>query len=129
MTHNIKIRLQYADAIIDGRKTFEVRKNDRGYNAGDKVKFDVISDDGELTMYHYPLHPLNNAVYEITYVHSGLGLEKDYVVFGLKPIEEEKESLSQPIEINCLNCKRNCQIFPSDGVCNRPEYYEPKCNE
>ena len=95
MTHNIKIRLQYADAIIDGRKTFEVRKNDRGYNAGDKVKFEVISDDGELDLYydgelgmHYPLHPLNNAIYEITYVHSGLGLEKDYVVFGIKEYKE-----------------------------------------
>lgn len=98
MTHNIKIKLQYADAIIDGRKTFEVRKNDRGYNAGDKVKFDVISDDDEFALCHYPLHPLNNAIYEITYVHSGLGLEKDYVVFGLKTIEEEKESLSKQIE-------------------------------
>ena len=98
MTHNIKIRLQYADAIIDGRKTFEVRKNDRGYNAGDKVKFDVISDDDELTMVHYPLHPLNDKVYEITYVYSGFGLELYYVVFGLKPIEEEKESLSKQIE-------------------------------
>ncbi len=84
MTHNIKILLQYADAIIDGRKTFEIRKNDRGYNVGDKVKFDVISYVGELAYYHNPLHPLNDKVYEITYVHSGLGLKKDYVVFGIK---------------------------------------------
>ena len=26
-------------------------------------------------------------------MHSGLGLKKDYVVFGLKPIEEEKETV------------------------------------
>lgn len=89
MTHNIKIQLQYADAIIDGRKTFEVRKNDRGYNAGDKVKFDVVSYVNELTMYHCPKHPLNNAIYEITYVHSGLGLKKDYVVFGIKEYKEQ----------------------------------------
>ena len=38
MEHVIKILEPYADAIVEGRKKFEVRKNDRGYNAGDTVK-------------------------------------------------------------------------------------------
>lgn len=33
MTHDLKIQKQFADAVLDGRKTFEVRSNDRGYNA------------------------------------------------------------------------------------------------
>ena len=37
------------------------------------------------------------------------------------PATEEKQ-----IEKNCDNCKRNCRIFPSDGVCNHPDLYEPK---
>ncbi len=83
MTHTIKIAESYADAIIDGRKTFEVRKNDRGYNAGDKVRFKVIYKDGCL----FTSHPLNEKIYQITYVHSGLGLEKGYVVLSIKEIE------------------------------------------
>lgn len=84
MTHIIKILDSYADAIIDGRKNFEVRLNDRGYNAGDYVVFKVIYKDGCI----FDSHPLNEKRYMITYVHSGLGLEKDYVVFGIKEQEE-----------------------------------------
>ena len=80
MVHDIKIKEQYADAIIDGRKTFEVRLNDRGYNAGDEVRFKVFSDD-RLRKY---THPIDSHLYVITYVHSGYGLEKDFVVFGIE---------------------------------------------
>lgn len=79
MTHIIKIQKPYADAVLDGRKNFEVRLNDRGYNAGDKVLFTVM--DGDFSNLS---HPLNKKGYDITYVHSGLGLEQGYVVFGIK---------------------------------------------
>lgn len=36
-THELKIRPDYYQAIIDGRKPFEVRDNDRGYSPGDEV--------------------------------------------------------------------------------------------
>ena len=35
MVHNIKIRESFAEAVMRGDKTFEVRKNDRGYQKGD----------------------------------------------------------------------------------------------
>ena len=84
MLHEIKIHVSYANAIIEGRKNFEVRFNDRGYNAGDKVQFRVY--DG---IYHKHEHPLEARIYNITYVHSGLGLKKDYVVFAIEPTKEE----------------------------------------
>lgn len=34
-THRLKVLIKYADAIMNGTKTFEVRKNDRGYEVGD----------------------------------------------------------------------------------------------
>ena len=80
MTHYIKILEQYADAIVEGRKNFEVRLNDRGYNAGDRVVFSVITDYGLTNMHH----ALWEKHFEITYVHSGLGMQNDYVVFGIK---------------------------------------------
>lgn len=37
MTHELKIQPKYFRAILDGKKNFEIRKNDRGYKVGDKV--------------------------------------------------------------------------------------------
>jgi ASC-1-like (ASCH) protein len=37
MTHELKILPEYFDAVCDGTKTFEIRKNDRGYRVGDLV--------------------------------------------------------------------------------------------
>lgn len=36
-THELKIDPQYFEAIADGRKTFEIRKNDRNYKVGDRL--------------------------------------------------------------------------------------------
>ena len=80
MLHVLKIEEPYADAIIEGRKNFEVRVNDRGYNAGDKVQYKVTYTDGCA----FSSHPLNRKFYEISYVHSGLGMDSRYVAFGIK---------------------------------------------
>lgn len=37
MHHELKIAPAYFEAVISGRKTFEIRKDDRGYQAGDTV--------------------------------------------------------------------------------------------
>ena len=83
MKHIIKISEPYADAVFDGRKNFEVRLNDRGYNAGDEIEFSVVEIGGYCRVF---THPLNDKRYRITYVHSGLGLKEGYVVFGIKEI-------------------------------------------
>lgn len=36
-THTVKILPEYYEAVSSGKKLFEVRKNDRGYNAGDFI--------------------------------------------------------------------------------------------
>lgn len=81
--HRIKIRESFADAVYSGDKSFEVRKNDRGYQKGDYVDFVVLYDD----MTEYIDHPLSKKRYEITYVLSGWGLEEGYCVFGIRPVE------------------------------------------
>jgi hypothetical protein len=37
MHHELKILPAYFEAVIDGRKTFEIRKDDRGFQSGDTV--------------------------------------------------------------------------------------------
>lgn len=86
MTHEIKITEVFADAVISGRKTFEIRKNDRGYNVGDLIHFHVVDDYGLSVR-----HDLNFFLYQISYVLSGWGLQPDYVVFGIQRVEEAKK--------------------------------------
>lgn len=87
LLHKIKIQESYADAIVEGRKTFEVRLNDRGYNAGDFVQFQVVEQ--RLSVLCNTTHKLNNMQFVITYVYSGKGLDSQYVVFGIKPVKVE----------------------------------------
>ena len=86
MKHVIKIDKPYADAIAEGRKTFEVRINDRGYNAGDLVVF-IVKDDGFTVLGH----PIADKKYVITYVHSGLGMADRYVAFSIRAAGKEEE--------------------------------------
>lgn len=46
MIHQLKIQEAFAEAILCGEKTFEVRVNDRGFQKGDHVVFNVIDQAG-----------------------------------------------------------------------------------
>lgn len=81
MNHQIKIREEYADAVLSGDKSFEVRENDRGYQKGDTVRFQVI-DNLSLPI----KHPLNDREFLITYVLSGWGLKDNWVAFSIEQI-------------------------------------------
>lgn len=86
--HEIKIAEDYADAVLDGSKTFEIRRNDRGYQKGDLIKFIVIDRDLSLKVSE---HGLNDRLYKITYVHSGLGMADGYVALSIEPKEWKYE--------------------------------------
>lgn len=87
MIHNLKIRSCFADAVLSGEKNFEIRYNaDRGFQKGDIVRFNVIDDEGNPTS-----HPLRRETFDITYVFSGVGLKPEYVVFGIKKLEGERD--------------------------------------
>lgn len=61
-THRLKIFVKYADAIMSGAKTFEIRKNDRDYEVGDSIVFNVVADDCH-SFEEAVRHPLNGATY------------------------------------------------------------------
>jgi ASC-1-like (ASCH) protein len=81
MIHEIKILKNYADRILSGEKDFEVRLNDRDYQKGDILKFTVLTQKDGLVIADYDLKR------RIKYIHTGLGMEKDYVILGLLEVE------------------------------------------
>lgn len=87
--HQLKIEKEYADAVYDGTKTFEVRLNDRDYRVGDLITFVVVEDNRSL-----------GKTYEITYVFNGgeYGLDKDYVVLSIKDCEKINEEMQKTLE-------------------------------
>ena len=84
MTHEIKLKLDFVDAVNSGQKSFEVRKNDRGYQTGDLIRFLPLDEDGDLM----EDHPLHKKLFRITYLLSGWGIEKDYVVFSIAEVRD-----------------------------------------
>ena len=86
MIHQLKINESFANAVLRGDKTFEVRENDRGFQTGDFVMFTVLYNSDGLEMIN---HPLSKRLYEITYVLSGWGIKEGYVVFGIKRVNSK----------------------------------------
>lgn len=85
MTHKLKLNEAFADAVLSGNKSFEIRRNDRGFQKGDFITFQVVTGPAELPVYVY--HELNRRAYKITYVLSGWGLQEGYVALGIKEID------------------------------------------
>ena len=80
MMHELKIQVPFADAIVEGRKTFELRYNDRGFQAGDEVRFHAVVNGLGTS------HPINDRRYAITYVLGGWGLKDDWVALSIREL-------------------------------------------
>lgn len=84
--HKLKTTARYWDAVADGRKTFEVRKNDRAFQTGDILVLEKWDDDGG----YYITEPESRFTAmsirkRITYLLQGgqFGIEPGYCVLGL----------------------------------------------
>ncbi len=76
--HQLKVLPEFFEGLISGLKTFELRKNDRGYAVGDTL---VLREwDAALRMFTG-----HDVVREVTYVLEGgqYGLDAGYVILGL----------------------------------------------
>jgi hypothetical protein len=81
MHHNLKIHPAYFEAVSDGRKTFEVRKNDRTFQVYDTVQLREWNPTAD----GYTGRKIDC---RITYVLSAFhGIEAGYIVFGITKIE------------------------------------------
>lgn len=80
--HIVKIAKDYAMAVIDGRKRFEIRKNDRDYKPGDLLIMRVFHPEKGFL----PFHPI---VSEITYL-TDYEQKEGYVVLGIRVYKPEE---------------------------------------
>ena len=86
--HRLKVLIKYADAILNGTKTSEIRKNDRGFKVGDEIVFDVVSNEG-ISIGAAVRHPLNGATYRIDYILDDFeGLAQKYVALAISKEDE-----------------------------------------
>lgn len=91
--HKLKLRKEFVQPVLEGKKTFEVRLNDRNYRVGDTLKFiPVEAVDGEKQeVKRISMPEIEDMVFEITYILEGWGLQDNYVVFAFKNKEEKYE--------------------------------------
>ena len=75
--HVLKTINPYFQDVWDGKKDFEVRKNDRNFEVGQIIKLE-----------EYGSNRFNFILKEIKYILPGgqYGIDKDYVVLGLKDV-------------------------------------------
>jgi ParB family chromosome partitioning protein len=81
MKHRIKIGQEFLTHILEGKKTFEVRKNDRDYQVGDTIYFMPLENDRKVDVY---ADGYKGQDFTILYVHQGLGMQEGYCVLGIK---------------------------------------------
>lgn len=75
-THELKTIWAFWEAVADGTKTFELRKNDRDFQTGDRLRL-VRTVPGK------PDEEKRVIERTVTYVLSGWGLKTGFVVLGL----------------------------------------------
>ena len=84
--HHIKLQEHLAGVVLSGEKSFEIRRNDRGYQKGDLIQFEVVNS----TSVFIENHELNNRTYKIMYVQSGWGLQEGFVAIAIKEVVKDE---------------------------------------
>lgn len=88
MIHELKTWPLYFREVKAGNKTFEVRKNDRGFKVGDQVLLKEYSPENYFEHGDKAEYTGQILHREISYILPGgdFGIEKGFVVLGLKAI-------------------------------------------
>jgi hypothetical protein len=88
--HKLKTIGTYFDAVKRGEKTFDVRKNDRGFQTGDILELQRLDEKGFYTTGSGGIWTTVSLRKRITYILQGgqFGILPAYCVLGLGDVEE-----------------------------------------
>jgi len=82
MLHRLKIKQCYLCHILEGSKTFDIRKNDRDFQVGDWINFLPLEDED------YNAYDIKSLIpnYRINYILSDFGgLQQNHVCLAITP--------------------------------------------
>ena len=74
--HELKIYPKYFNPILEGKKSFEIRKDDRGFQVGDKV---ILKEWNNIEYSGREIHAYINYILDDKFI----GLAKGYVALSL----------------------------------------------
>lgn len=82
--HELKTDSEVFQAVVEGRKTFEIRFNDRDFKVGDELVLLETIHTGEQMKQGKPLLFSGNKLRKkVSYVLSGYGLQDGWVILGI----------------------------------------------
>ena len=98
MIHSIKCVNPFFEDVLAGKKTFEVRKNDRRYKVGDLLLLHEYNPEREIYM-------KRRCLVEVTYMIKGsslYGIRIGYAILGIRNFEYDTNRLDIE-EFNKIN--------------------------
>ena len=81
MKHELKLLTEFFDDVVSGVKSFELRRNDRGFKCEDVLVLNEFCNKCE-EPYYTGRHVEKTVVYILQ--GGNYGLESDYVILGIK---------------------------------------------
>lgn len=80
MTHELKIKYEFAQLHFTGKKNWELRKNDRNFKVGDTIRFKILEFE-ESSNWSYE-RTITNVFEDTT-----LGLQEGFAILSIeKPL-------------------------------------------
>jgi hypothetical protein len=83
MTHALKVWKEYYQSLVDGSKTFELRKHDRPFQVGDKL---ILQEYNQIDS-KYTGKEIEKTITYTLFNASIFGLKEGYCILGIKDIE------------------------------------------
>jgi hypothetical protein len=128
-THELKTIEPYFSAVFDGRKTFELRRDDRGFEAGDVL----VLREWTLGNEYADSQPIRRRVAFVLRDVPHLGLAPGFAILGLhgdgfgerigsqdRPHEDAAGEVAGRV-IGCVRCACPAalvgDVIPADGLC------------
>lgn len=93
MIHTVKCINPFFEDVLSGRKTFEIRRNDRDYKVGDLMILREYNLERKTYMG-------GRCLVEIVYIYEGskhgkFGLHKGFVILGIRSFEDPTGQIPQ----------------------------------
>ena len=82
--------------VLDGKKTFEIRFNDRGYQVGDLIVLKETKFTGQQMREGSPLIYTGREMQkQISYILSGYGLQDGWVILGITDFDHQQAKIEK----------------------------------